>query len=306
MAKVATLVHPDARLQVPARLLISKCDLFADDPGRAAAPYTLKSQISVGDLRDFVSALEGTTVKVTNNNFKGLSQLCEEFHFRDLAAQLSQFRNSADFPKDALPLSARADRLSAMEEQMHHGRREIASLRDELSRQSRLQESLEKHISELRSEVGTLSTALSEVRERAENGHRQSESTEAPQTVPPPAPPTQNAAPAAAVPPPPAQWQSVIRPDVPKLFDIFKNKTFTLLWRGSRDGFGAGDFHGRCDGHANTLTVILDTDDNIFGGFTPVRWESRTRPPYNKADPSVKSFLFTLANPESFPRRDLC
>jgi hypothetical protein len=63
---------------------------------------------------------------------------------------------------------------------------------------------------------------------------------------------------------------------------------FSLLWRGSRDGFGAGDFQKLCNGHANTLTVILDTNGNIFGGFTPVEWESYAR---YKADRSLKSFL---------------
>jgi hypothetical protein len=56
--------------------------------------------------------------------------------------------------------------------------------------------------------------------------------------------------------------------------------------------------------------VILDTNGNIFGGFTPVEWESRewngkhgneTNLP--KADPSLKSFLFTLNNPHNVPAR---
>jgi hypothetical protein len=95
----------------------------------------------------------------------------------------------------------------------------------------------------------------------------------------------------------------------PAIFDEFREKQFTLLWRGSRDGFGAYDFHNRCDGHPKTLTVILDTKGNIFGGFTPVEWESR-RPnnPYDfnncwNTDPSLKSFLFTLKNSHSFPAR---
>jgi hypothetical protein len=46
-----------------------------------------------------------------------------------------------------------------------------------------------------------------------------------------------------------------------------------LLWRGSRDGFSAAEFHRRCDGHSNTLTLNLGTDGNVFGGFTPVEWE---------------------------------
>jgi hypothetical protein len=79
-----------------------------------------------------------------------------------------------------------------------------------------------------------------------------------------------------------------------------REKRFTLLWRGSRDGFGARDFHCRCDGHAPTLTLIEDTKGSIFGGFTPVKWESDGG---YKADPSLKSFLFTLKNPHNFPAR---
>jgi hypothetical protein len=59
----------------------------------------------------------------------------------------------------------------------------------------------------------------------------------------------------------------------PPLFDEFRGKQFVLLWRGSRDGLGARDFRGRCDGHANTLTLILDTGGNVFGGVTLLHWE---------------------------------
>jgi hypothetical protein len=99
---------------------------------------------------------------------------------------------------------------------------------------------------------------------------------------------------------PPPGWNSVIVPDFPKLFKDFTKKQFTLLWRGSSDGFRARDFHSRCDGHPNTLTVILDTRGNVFGGFTPVEWQSAC---CFKGDPSLKSFLFTLKNPYNVPAR---
>jgi hypothetical protein len=115
----------------------------------------------------------------------------------------------------------------------------------------------------------------------------------------PPAPP----------PPPQSGWNSAIVADFPKLFEDFNQHEFTLLWRGSCDGFSAHDFHSRCDGHPNTLTVILDTNGNIFGGFTPVEWESRKpKSQYDsrncqKSDPSLTSFLFTLKNPHNVPAR---
>jgi hypothetical protein len=84
------------------------------------------------------------------------------------------------------------------------------------------------------------------------------------------------------------------------LFKELAGKRFTLLWRVSRDGFGARDFHNRCDGHGNTLTFIEDTGGNIFGGFSPLTWESECR---HKADSSGKSFLFTLKNPHNFPAK---
>jgi hypothetical protein len=97
---------------------------------------------------------------------------------------------------------------------------------------------------------------------------------------------------------------------VPEIFAEFSRKRFSLLWRGSRDGFGCSVFHGRCDGHAPTLTVILDTKGNVFGGFTPVKWESRE---WNgkvgnesncwKADGRLRTFLFTLKNPHGIPAR---
>jgi hypothetical protein len=106
----------------------------------------------------------------------------------------------------------------------------------------------------------------------------------------------------------PAGFDSAIVSEFPNLLDDFCGKDFTLLWRGSRDGFGASDFHERCDGHSHTLTLIEDTSGNIFGGFTPTAWESLL---WNwesgdasssiKADPSLASFLFTLKNPHDFP-----
>jgi hypothetical protein len=76
--------------------------------------------------------------------------------------------------------------------------------------------------------------------------------------------------------PVPAGWlDSLIVSSILPLFDEFRGKRFVLLWRGSRDGFSARDFHERCDGRANTLTLILDSGGNVFGGFTPLEWESR-------------------------------
>ena len=44
-----------------------------------------------------------------------------------------------------------------------------------------------------------------------------------------------------------------------------------LLYRGSRDGWKASDFHAKCDNKGATITVIRSTDGFIFGGFADVR-----------------------------------
>lgn len=48
---------------------------------------------------------------------------------------------------------------------------------------------------------------------------------------------------------------------------------FELLYRASRHGDRAKDFHLRCDSYRNTLTIIKTTKGFIFGGFTTKTWE---------------------------------
>jgi hypothetical protein len=107
------------------------------------------------------------------------------------------------------------------------------------------------------------------------------------------------------------QLTSVIIDALPPLLSEFRTERLHLLWRGSRDGFRALAFHRRCDGHANTLTIVRDTNGNIFGGFTPVQWESRVwngkdrlfgnRTNCLAADESLRSYVFTIVNPSHVP-----
>jgi hypothetical protein len=71
------------------------------------------------------------------------------------------------------------------------------------------------------------------------------------------------------------ELDSVMISGLSEIFSEFRRKQFPLLWRGGCNGFRAHNFHDRCDGHVNTLTLIEDTNGNIFGGFTLVNWESR-------------------------------
>ncbi len=57
-----------------------------------------------------------------------------------------------------------------------------------------------------------------------------------------------------------------------KLCEFSSIDKWTLLYRGTRDGFGAADFHSKCDDHKNTLTIVKAHDTSyIFGGYTSVK-----------------------------------
>jgi hypothetical protein len=103
-------------------------------------------------------------------------------------------------------------------------------------------------------------------------------------------------------PPPPGPLDSLIVPAFPDAFAEFRGKRFRRLWRGGADGFGADDFHARCDGHAGTVTLVLDTAGNIFGGFTPVAWDSLAELT-GKGDESLRSFVFSIRNPHGIGAR---
>jgi hypothetical protein len=92
---------------------------------------------------------------------------------------------------------------------------------------------------------------------------------------------------------------STIISGLPAIFEDFRTKSIRLLYRGSRDGFSASDFHRCCDKIPNTLTLLQTTKGSIFGGFTPIAWSSG--PGENKYDSSCQSFVFSLKNPWNRP-----
>jgi hypothetical protein len=45
----------------------------------------------------------------------------------------------------------------------------------------------------------------------------------------------------------------------------------------------------------------MDTQTNIFGGFTPIPCDRISTWPCTKGDPGLESFVFTLVNPHGSP-----
>ena len=52
------------------------------------------------------------------------------------------------------------------------------------------------------------------------------------------------------------------------------NPETKLLYKGSKDGFRATNFHVMCDGKGPTISVIKSDYDHIFGAFTTVPFRS--------------------------------
>jgi hypothetical protein len=85
--------------------------------------------------------------------------------------------------------------------------------------------------------------------------------------------------------------------DLIKLCEFNASDKWTLLYRGTRDGFEAKDFHLKCDKKSPTLTIIKAKDSGfIFGGYTEAEWDSSGG---FRKDPNT--FLFSLTNTEAKP-----
>ncbi len=77
------------------------------------------------------------------------------------------------------------------------------------------------------------------------------------------------------------------------------NDKWSLLYRGTCDGFESRDFHSKCDGHSNTLTILKAKQGKfIFGGYTTVTWELSTN---GKFKSDANAFLFSLTNNDNKP-----
>lgn len=77
-----------------------------------------------------------------------------------------------------------------------------------------------------------------------------------------------------------------------------------LIYKASRDGFEAADFHRKCDNKGMTVVVMKTSYNKIIGGFTVLGW---TSPPTNGIfykDSSLKSFLFSGSLGECYSLRD--
>ncbi|XP_069123057.1 interferon-induced protein 44-like isoform X3 [Argopecten irradians] len=73
-----------------------------------------------------------------------------------------------------------------------------------------------------------------------------------------------------------------------KWIGSLKMLKFTLLYKISRDGCSSKTFHTLCDNKGPTVTVLYNTDNSVYGGYTAVNWNS------SKVTYDAKAFLFKL------------
>jgi hypothetical protein len=82
-----------------------------------------------------------------------------------------------------------------------------------------------------------------------------------------------------------------------RICEFSPNDKWTLLYRGTRDGFGAKLFHFKCDNKSPTLSICKAQESSyIFGGFASVTWDGSQ--PF-KSDRNA--FLFSLTNRDNQP-----
>jgi hypothetical protein len=82
-----TLLHPEETFTIPTFQVMNKCSLFQNNPTLLVSPYRLQSLVSLSVFREFISAIEGNTIKITDTSFTELHRLCEKFDFSELTAK---------------------------------------------------------------------------------------------------------------------------------------------------------------------------------------------------------------------------
>ena len=91
-----------------------------------------------------------------------------------------------------------------------------------------------------------------------------------------------------------------------KLFEWTGGKNMELLYRGTRDGMSAQEFHNRCNNKGPTISLFKNERGYIFGGYSAIDWISS-----NSYRNNSDNFIFTLTNmyniePTKFPNTSGC
>jgi hypothetical protein len=109
------------------------------------SPYRIQSllSLSLSIFREFISALKGNGINLTDTNFTELDRLCDEFDFTELAGKLSEFRSLMGFKAGEATAEANAKaesenadargRIAALEEKENYHCHVIAILHNKVT-----------------------------------------------------------------------------------------------------------------------------------------------------------------------------
>ena len=89
--------------------------------------------------------------------------------------------------------------------------------------------------------------------------------------------------------------------DLMRVCQFLDGQKFKLLYRASRDGFEASNFHSKCDNIYKTITIVKSRNGNIFGGYTALFWDQSSG---YKTDNNA--FIFSLVNLHNSPIKIAC
>jgi hypothetical protein len=78
------------------------------------------------------------------------------------------------------------------------------------------------------------------------------------------------------------------------IFSELKFIFMKLLYKGSDQAFSCRRFHELCDKKGPTVTIIKSRKGKLFGGFTPIPWESLNG--QWTEDKELKTFLFSITH----------
>ena len=78
-----------------------------------------------------------------------------------------------------------------------------------------------------------------------------------------------------------------------KLYEWIGCKNMELIYRGTRDGMTNTSFFNKCANQGQTIILIQNDKDYIFGGYASEPWKNNTN---GSLESAPESFLFTLIN----------
>ena len=72
-----------------------------------------------------------------------------------------------------------------------------------------------------------------------------------------------------------------------------KDWNWKLIYRASEHGFEKVDFYEYCQDKENTVVIVHNEEDQVFGGYTPCKWEYVYNLKFG-TDETLTTFIFIL------------